>query len=206
MTLQCVARGEPTASFRWFKPGGGEITTNVNHFIGSSSVTVTTKARGDYGQYKCRANNSLGLTDHLITVNQWCEYRIQNLFFLRIMRTFSTGNRIVASSQEPTSLSQIKIRLESHIIFSPLTLLHPRACVRPAINPSTMRYFRSFLTHVNTNCHYGISPRPLMPQATTDAEAPDRAREKQRKERERQGKKQKSRDIQRSTAVHMERK
>ena len=61
-------------SFQWFKPGGGEITTNVNPFKGGSRVTVTTKAAGDYGQYKCRVNNSLGLTDHVITVNQWREY------------------------------------------------------------------------------------------------------------------------------------
>ena len=77
LTLQCVARGVPTASFRWFKPGGEEITTNVNPFEGSSRVTVTTNAPGDYGQYKCRANNSLGFTDHIITVNQWREYDTQ---------------------------------------------------------------------------------------------------------------------------------
>ena len=61
-------------SFQWFKPGGKEITTNVSPFKGGSRVTVTTKAAGDYGQYKCRVNNSLGLTDHVITVNQWREY------------------------------------------------------------------------------------------------------------------------------------
>ena len=77
LTLQCVARGLPTASFQWFKPGGGEITTNVNPFKGGSRVIVTTSAPMDYGQYKCRANNSLGLTDHIITVNQWREYHTQ---------------------------------------------------------------------------------------------------------------------------------
>ena len=48
LILQCVARGVPTASFRWFKPEGGEITTNVNPFKGGSRVTVTTIAPGDY--------------------------------------------------------------------------------------------------------------------------------------------------------------
>ena len=85
LTLQCVARGVPTASFRWFKPVGGEITTNVNPFMDGSRVTVTTSSQGDYGQYKCRANNSLGLTDHIITVTQWCEYQMQNKFDLRII-------------------------------------------------------------------------------------------------------------------------
>ena len=56
---------------------------------------------------------------------------------IHIAVSSATGNRIVTSPREPTSLSQIKIRLETRIIFSPLTLLHPRACVRSAINPST---------------------------------------------------------------------
>ena len=85
LTLQCVARGVPTASIRWFKPGGGEITTDVSPFKGGSRVTVTTSVPGDYGQYKCRANNSLGLVDHIITVNQWREYRVQNQVMSRIM-------------------------------------------------------------------------------------------------------------------------
>ena len=76
LTLQCVAMGVPTASFRWFKPGGGEITDNVNLFKGGSRVIVTTNAPVDYGQYKCRANNSLGLTDHIISINRWCEYQM----------------------------------------------------------------------------------------------------------------------------------
>ena len=87
LTLQCVARGVPTTSFRWFKPGGGEIFANVNPFKGGSRMTVTTRDPGDYGQYKCRANNSLGLTDHIITVNQWREYQVQNQANLRIMKT-----------------------------------------------------------------------------------------------------------------------
>ena len=85
LILQCVARGVPTASFRWFKPGGGEIITNVNPFKGGSRVTVTTGAPRDYGQYKCRANNLLGLMDHIITVNQWREYQVQNKIVLRNM-------------------------------------------------------------------------------------------------------------------------
>ena len=85
LTLQCVARGVPTASFRWFKPGGGEITTNVNPFKGGSRVTVTTSTPGDYGQYKCRTNNSLGFTSQIITVNQWCEYHKPNKVILRII-------------------------------------------------------------------------------------------------------------------------
>ena len=79
LTLQCVARGVPTASFQWFKPGGGEITTSINPFTGGSRVTVTTSASGDYGQYKCRAKNSVGFRDHIIIVNQWCKYQVKNL-------------------------------------------------------------------------------------------------------------------------------
>ena len=76
LTLQCVARGVPTASFQWFKPGGEEITANVNPIKDGSRVTVTTSALEDYGQYRCHAKNSVGFTDHTIIVNQWCKYQI----------------------------------------------------------------------------------------------------------------------------------
>ena len=71
LTLRCVAKGEPPAKFQWFKPDGQQITSNVLSIKDSSTVTIQTTAPGDYGQYKCRANNTAGFNEHNITVNQW---------------------------------------------------------------------------------------------------------------------------------------
>ena len=70
LTLQCVAKGEPPAKFQWFKPDGQQINSNVFTIKDGSTVTVQTGS-GNYGQYKCRANNTAGFKEHLITVNQW---------------------------------------------------------------------------------------------------------------------------------------
>ena len=118
---------------------------------------------------------------------------------IHIAVSSATGNRMVTSPREQTSLSQIKIRLETRIIFSPLTLLHPRACVRSAINPSTKRHFRSFLTHVlltTTPTAITVLAPGHWFRGQLLVPKPPAEREKNKgKERERQGKKQKSPDI-----------
>ena len=116
LTLQCVARGVPTASFRWFKPGGGEITTNVNPFKGGSRVTVTTSALGDYGRYKCRVNNSLGFTDHTITVNQWREYQTQNHFkpcagYCKIVLQYISKHTMTTSTSRQHIFKQLSFQM-----------------------------------------------------------------------------------------------
>ena len=71
LTLRCVAKGEPPAKFQWFKPDGQQLTSNVFTIKDGSTVTIQTIAPGDYGKYKCRANNTAGFIEHHITVNQW---------------------------------------------------------------------------------------------------------------------------------------
>ncbi|EDO32151.1 predicted protein [Nematostella vectensis] len=72
LSLQCKARGVPSAHITWYKPGGQPITAEVKLISGGSQLQVTTtQDAGDYGQYKCRASNLLGSVERLIYVTQW---------------------------------------------------------------------------------------------------------------------------------------
>lgn len=77
MVLDCVATGVPRPTFEWLKPDGQKIRNKQNSIIitnGSRLTVRTTFSSGDYGQYKCRATNVLGNTEHTISVTQLSEY------------------------------------------------------------------------------------------------------------------------------------
>ena len=79
LTLDCTVYGNPTPDVKWTKDGV-DISENqrisVSDFKGNtSSLTITNIVRGDEGQYRCVANNSVNSTASApgkLTVN--CEY------------------------------------------------------------------------------------------------------------------------------------
>ncbi|CAH3163905.1 unnamed protein product [Pocillopora meandrina] len=79
LTLNCTVNGNPTPDVKWTKDGI-DISENqriiVSDFKGNtSSLTITNIVRGDEGQYRCVANNSVNTTTSApgkLTVN--CEY------------------------------------------------------------------------------------------------------------------------------------
>ena len=79
LTLNCTVYGNPTPDVKWTKDGI-DISENqriiVSDFKGNtSSLKITNIVRGDEGQYRCVANNSVNTTISApgkLTVN--CEY------------------------------------------------------------------------------------------------------------------------------------
>ena len=79
LTLDCTVYGNPTPDVKWTKDGL-DISENqrisVSDFKGNtSSLTITNIVRGDEGQYRCVANNSVNTTTSApgkLIVN--CEY------------------------------------------------------------------------------------------------------------------------------------
>ena len=79
LTLDCTVYGNPTPDVKWTKDGV-DISENqrisVSDFKGNTSnLTIANIVRGDEGQYRCVANNSVNSTASApgkLTVN--CEY------------------------------------------------------------------------------------------------------------------------------------
>ena len=79
LTLNCTVNGTPTPDVKWTKDGI-DISENerisVSNFSGdTSSLTIINIVRGDEGQYRCVAINSVNITTSSpgkLTVN--CEY------------------------------------------------------------------------------------------------------------------------------------
>lgn len=59
VTLKCQSDGVPTPTLTWYKPDRNEIFRVTNKEI---TVQVALKDSGDFGDYKCVAEN--GLTPH----------------------------------------------------------------------------------------------------------------------------------------------
>ena len=66
MNLSCDASGNPTPTFSW-TIGGTAVNTPANPRISLSSdnkqLTITNVNRSDSGQYRCVANNSVGIVN-----------------------------------------------------------------------------------------------------------------------------------------------
>ena len=79
LTLNCTVNGIPTPDVKWTKDGidiSEKQRISVSNFSGdTSSLTIINIERGDEGQYRCVANNSVNITTSSpgkLTVN--CEY------------------------------------------------------------------------------------------------------------------------------------
>ena len=95
LTLNCTVNGNPTPDVKWTKDGI-DISENqgisVSNFSGdTSSLTIINIVRGDEGQYRCVANNSVNITTSSpgkLTVN--CEYYFQSLSLICDLKVLCT--------------------------------------------------------------------------------------------------------------------
>ncbi|XP_022795733.1 opioid-binding protein/cell adhesion molecule homolog isoform X1 [Stylophora pistillata] len=68
LTLKCQSDGVPTPTLTWYKPDGNEIFRVTNKEI---TVQVALKDSGDFGDYKCVAENGLTPRDErIVKLNQ----------------------------------------------------------------------------------------------------------------------------------------
>ena len=81
LTLDCTVYGNPTPDVKWTKDGidiSENQRINVSDFKGNtSSLTITNIVRGDEGQYRCVAINSVNTTISApgkLTVNCECYF------------------------------------------------------------------------------------------------------------------------------------
>ena len=80
VTLTCNATGNPAPTISWTR-NGSPIDTSDNSRISFSGnkkqLTITNVSRTDSGEYRCVANNSLGIdTSNLATLNVQCKYDV----------------------------------------------------------------------------------------------------------------------------------
>ena len=94
LTLDCTVYGNPTPDVKWTKDGhdlSENQRINVSDFKGNtSSLTITNIVRGDEGQYRCVANNSVNATTSApgkLIVN--CEYYFRLQYMRYIMSKHS---------------------------------------------------------------------------------------------------------------------
>ena len=94
LTLDCTVYGNPTPDVKWTKDGhdiSENQRINVSDFKGNtSSLTITNIVRGDEGQYRCMANNSVNTTTSApgkLIVN--CEYYFRLQYMRYIMSKHS---------------------------------------------------------------------------------------------------------------------
>ena len=78
-TLSCNVRGNPEPSITW-TIDGFQVNTTINPRISFSAdekqLTITNAKRTDNGNYRCVANNSLGIaTSDAATVDVQCKYK-----------------------------------------------------------------------------------------------------------------------------------
>ncbi|XP_048588475.1 neural cell adhesion molecule 1 isoform X1 [Nematostella vectensis] len=66
VSLHCYVSGSPPPVITWYNPA-----SHVTSVPGGSVLTVTTRSEQDYGSYTCRAVNSVGSHEHVISVIQW---------------------------------------------------------------------------------------------------------------------------------------
>ena len=67
MKLKCESAGVPTPTVTWFKPNGNNIETGT---AGENTVDVIMEADGDFGDYKCIADNGLSPADTVTVIVQ----------------------------------------------------------------------------------------------------------------------------------------
>ena len=63
MAFSCNASGNPTPKFSWTKNGSPINTTDnarIGLLAGNKQLDITNLNRGDSGEYRCEANNSVG--------------------------------------------------------------------------------------------------------------------------------------------------
>ena len=94
LTLDCTVYGNPTPDVKWTKDGhdlSENQRINVSDFKGNtSSLTITKIVRGDEGQHRCVANNSVNTTTSApgkLIVN--CEYYFRLQYMRYIMSKHS---------------------------------------------------------------------------------------------------------------------
>lgn len=56
--LQCVSDGDPIPTVTWYSPNGTELTTITGT---DSTIFVDINSEDDFGDYRCTADNGLGL-------------------------------------------------------------------------------------------------------------------------------------------------
>ncbi|XP_020914384.2 neuroglian, partial [Exaiptasia diaphana] len=70
VSLRCMASGNPTPEFTWSNPDKVPIKYGVSPLKGGSLLTIQTKSKTDYGQYRCRASNRQGYVYGYIDVKR----------------------------------------------------------------------------------------------------------------------------------------
>ncbi|XP_031551612.1 limbic system-associated membrane protein-like [Actinia tenebrosa] len=73
--LRCAARGVPLPNITWYTADGKIFSTGTASYPGGSELVLTTTRKQDYGMYRCRAENTIGVAWHNITVMQICQCR-----------------------------------------------------------------------------------------------------------------------------------
>ena len=72
MTLKCVSDGVPTPTLTWYKPDGSPINSVKAK---QNTVDVMMEVDGDFGSYKCDADNGLYSTDFkMVKIKQISRY------------------------------------------------------------------------------------------------------------------------------------
>ncbi|XP_031572397.1 neurotrimin-like [Actinia tenebrosa] len=66
--LHCLAFGNPSPVISWKNPNGYNIQYGVSSTKDGSLLTLITREDDDYGEYKCRATNSLGYAELIYKV------------------------------------------------------------------------------------------------------------------------------------------
>jgi hypothetical protein len=71
--LRCVARGVPVPNVTWYGLSGKILMTGTTSYPGESKLALTTMKSVDFGTYRCRMENILGIAWHDVTVVRSCE-------------------------------------------------------------------------------------------------------------------------------------
>ena len=56
--LKCISDGDPIPTVTWYDPDGIELITITGK---DSTIFVDIKSEEDYGDYRCKADNGLGI-------------------------------------------------------------------------------------------------------------------------------------------------
>ena len=75
MNLSCDASGNPVPTFSWTKDGSAVNSPTISLSSDNKQLTITNVSRGDSGEYRCVANNSIGaaVTSDAATLDVQCK-------------------------------------------------------------------------------------------------------------------------------------